>query len=64
MIQTAETETVITEEYAALVYRTGRGWMAEVDDARHALNGTYALGSTQACALAALKEKVREQQGH
>ncbi len=60
MIQTAETETIITEEYAVELTRTGRGIMAEVKDAGSPFNGTYALGSNRGCALAVLKAKIEE----
>jgi hypothetical protein len=63
MQQTAtETELIITEEYAVELTKTGRGYLAEVKDAHHPMNGVYALGSTHACALAVLKAKVRELQ--
>jgi hypothetical protein len=59
---TAEAEMIITEEYAVELTRTGRGIMAQVNDAHSRFDGTYALGSTRGCALAALKAKVQEKQ--
>jgi hypothetical protein len=61
-IKNTTTEIVITEEYAAELTKTGRGVIAEVKDAGSPYNGTYALGSTSGCALAALKAKIQEKQ--
>lgn len=58
----ADTELVITEEYAGELTKTGRGVIAEVKDAGSPYSGTYALGSTRGCALAVLKAKIQEKQ--
>jgi protein subunit release factor A len=55
-------ETIITEDYAVELTKTGRGILAEVKDAGSQFNGTYALGSTRGCALAVLKAKIQEKQ--
>jgi hypothetical protein len=57
-----ETQLIITEDYAVELTKTGRGIIAEVKDAHHPLNGTYALGSIASHAIAALKAKVQEKQ--
>jgi hypothetical protein len=53
---------IITEEYAVELTKTGRGILAEVKDAHHPMNGTYALGSTRSCALAVLRAKIQEKE--
>jgi hypothetical protein len=64
MLQTAvTTELIITEQYAVELTKTGRGILAEVKDAHHPMNGMYALGSNQGCALAVLRAKIQEKQG-
>jgi hypothetical protein len=57
-----EIEVIIAEQYAVELEKTSRGYIAELKDAHHPLNGTYAHGSTASCTLAALKAKVRELQ--
>lgn len=59
---TATAEMIITEEYAVELTKTGRGILAEVKDAHHPMNGTYALGSTRSCALAVLRAKIQEKE--
>jgi hypothetical protein len=63
-IEKTATETVITEDYAVELTKTGRGILAEVKDVGSPFNGTYALGSTRGCALAVLKAKIQEKQSH
>jgi hypothetical protein len=54
MKQTMAATTIVTEEYAVELTKTGRGMLAEAKDAHYPMNGTYAVGSTRSCALAAL----------
>jgi hypothetical protein len=48
---------IITEEFAAKVTRTGRGWFAEVVDAGHPANGLAVFGDKWAV-ISMLVEKV------
>ena len=59
---TETTETIITENFAVELTRTGRGIIAEVVDSTSAFNGIDALGSTPRCALAALNLKIQRMQ--
>jgi hypothetical protein len=63
-VEKIEAETVITEDYAVELTKTGRGILAEVKDEGSPFNGIYALGSTRGCALAVLKAKIQEKQSH
>ena len=55
-------ETIITEDFAVELTRTGRGIIAEVVDSTSPFNGIDALGSTPGCALAALNLKIQRMQ--
>jgi hypothetical protein len=55
-----ESETVITEEYAVEVYRSGRGCFATVKDEGSRFNGTSAFACMPATAFAMLLDKVAE----
>jgi len=55
-----ESETVITEEYAVEVYRSGRGCFATVKDDGSRFNGTFAFASVPSTAFAVLLDKVAE----
>ena len=50
-------DIIITEEYAARVTRTGRGWWAEVADVFHPANGLAVFGDKWAV-LSMLREEV------
>ena len=57
-----ESETIITQEYAVIVERTGRGSVATVADAASEFNGLSAFASTPSAALATLMNKVAQLQ--
>jgi hypothetical protein len=54
-----ESEIIITENFAATLERTSRGYFATVTDAGSPFNGIYALGSIPSHAIAALEGKIR-----
>ena len=58
MTTDTDEEIIITEEFAARVYRTGRGVIAEVADADSKFNGVYVLASVRSYALPMLVDKV------
>lgn len=53
-------DVIITEEFAAKVSRTGRGYFAEVADSHHPMNGAYVFGDRW-YVIGALVEKVRKE---
>ncbi len=57
-----ESETVITEQFAVTVERTGRGSVATVTDQGSEFNGVSAFASTPSAALALLLNKVAQLQ--
>jgi hypothetical protein len=57
-----ETETVITENFAVTVERTGRGSFATVTDAASEHNGQSAFASVPSVAFAMLMNKIAAMQ--
>jgi hypothetical protein len=55
-------DIIITEEFAAKVTKTGRGWFAEVVDAAHPANGQAVFGDKWAV-LSMLVEKASKVAG-
>jgi hypothetical protein len=53
-------DVIITEEFAAKVTRTGRGWIAEVADSHHPANGAYVFGDRWAV-IPMLLDKVQQE---
>jgi hypothetical protein len=53
-----ETETVITENFAVTVERTGRGSFATVSDEASEFNGQYAFASVPSVAFGMLMQKI------
>jgi hypothetical protein len=53
-------QTIITENFAIRVYKTGRGVIAEVADSHSPFNGVYVLASVRAYAVSMLLDKVAE----
>lgn len=51
-------DTIITQDFAVIVTKTGRGWFAEVADAGHHLNGLTVFGDKW-YVVGALVEKAR-----
>jgi hypothetical protein len=51
-------DIIITEEFAAKVTKTGRGWFAEVADQQHPLNGLAVFGDKWAV-VGVLVDKAR-----
>ena len=57
-----ETETVITENFAVTVERTGRGSFATVTDAASEFNGLSAFASVPSVAFGMLMDKIAAMQ--
>jgi hypothetical protein len=53
-----ESETVITENFAVTVERTGRGSFATVTDSGSEFNGQTAFASTPSVAFGMLMDKI------
>ncbi len=53
-----ETETIITENFAVTVERTGRGSYATVSDSASEFNGQSAFASVPSVAFAMLMDKI------
>jgi hypothetical protein len=53
-------DIIITENFAAKVTRTGRGWFAEVSDSHHPLDGAYVFGDKWFVVPALVEKVVRE----
>jgi hypothetical protein len=53
-----ESETVITEDFAVTVERTGRGSFATVTDEMSEFNGQYAFASVPSVAFGMLMQKI------
>jgi hypothetical protein len=57
-----ETETVITENFAVTVERTGRGSYATVSDSASEFNGQTAFASIPSVAFGMLMDKIAAMQ--